>query len=283
MRLWVPALGLLVQCPVLLSAQTPSMADLDKARLEISRLEELYKQGAVAKNRLDQAKALLEDSSDDAILRKTLFGDLKIEDLKPEQIEEMLAAARRRVERMQPRIEAKQRLVDEGVLARTELAPDLEELEMRRRTVELAESRAKTFELLLETIRAEEEAVARAEEAREQADKLRSVEHYEGTGAFRIAMLKGIEQAFERKFQKPLPVSALGMTELHRSMGFDHRDRVDVALTPDSPEGIWLREFLELNRLPYYAFRSFLPGRATGAHIHIGPPSVRLPRLASSE
>jgi hypothetical protein len=63
-------------------------------------------------------------------------------------------------------------------------------------------------------------------------------------------------------------------------MGFDHTDRVDVALTPDSPEGQWLREYLEANHVPYFAFRSFVPGQATGAHIHIGPPSLRLTRVS---
>ena len=55
-----------------------------------------------------------------------------------------------------------------------------------------------------------------------------------------------------------------------------HRDRVDVALTPDSDEGSWLRRYLESDDIPYYAFRNAVPGKATAAHIHIGPPSVRI-------
>jgi hypothetical protein len=51
---------------------------------------------------------------------------------------------------------------------------------------------------------------------------------------------------------------------------------VDVALLPDSPEGEWLRQYLEANEIPYYAFRNFVPGKATGAHIHMGPPSNRI-------
>jgi hypothetical protein len=31
-------------------------------------------------------------------------------------------------------------------------------------------------------------------------------------------------------------------------------------------------------RIPYFAFRGFLPGSATGPHIHIGPPSERTSR-----
>jgi hypothetical protein len=51
-----------------------------------------------------------------------------------------------------------------------------------------------------------------------------------------------------------------------------------VALDPDQPEGVWLRRYLETLRIPYFAFRGFLTGRATGPHIHIGPPSERIAR-----
>ena len=73
-----------------------------------------------------------------------------------------------------------------------------------------------------------------------------------------------------------MPVSALGETAVHRAMGFDHRGRVDVALNPDQPEGVWLIEYLKQNRIPYFAFRGPVKGKATGAHIHIGPMSTRL-------
>lgn len=281
MRLSIFA-GLLCLAATLdLRSQTPSMGDVERARQEISRLSELYEKGAVSRNRLDEAKGLVDDANDDAILRRTLYGVIKIEDLTPAQITEMIAAAERRAERIKPRIAAKEKLIDEGVMARVEIQPDLDEQALRESALELAKSRAQVFELLLDSIRAEEEAIARADEAREEAERLRRpVERFAGTGMFRIAMLKQIERAYEKKFEKPLPISALGTTELHRSMGFDHTDRVDVALTPDSPEGIWLREFLEANRVPYFAFRSFVPGQATGAHIHIGPPSLRMARVA---
>jgi hypothetical protein len=58
-------------------------------------------------------------------------------------------------------------------------------------------------------------------------------------------------------------------------MGFDHSGRVDVALHPDTAEGAWLLEYLTAHRIPFYAFRQAVPGKATGAHIHIGPGSTR--------
>ena len=63
---------------------------------------------------------------------------------------------------------------------------------------------------------------------------------------------------------------------MHRALGFDHRGRVDVAVVPSAPEGVWLRQYLQLRKIPYYAFAHAIPGKATAAHIHIGPGSTRL-------
>jgi hypothetical protein len=68
----------------------------------------------------------------------------------------------------------------------------------------------------------------------------------------------------------------MGETAVHRALGFDHHGRVDVALYPDTTEGVWLRQYLAQNHIPYIAFRHAVPGKATGAHIHIGPMSTRL-------
>jgi hypothetical protein len=68
---------------------------------------------------------------------------------------------------------------------------------------------------------------------------------------------------------------------VHRALGFDHRGRVDVAVVPSAPEGIWLRQYLQLKKIPYYAFSHAIPGKATAAHIHIGPGSTRLANQVS--
>jgi len=51
---------------------------------------------------------------------------------------------------------------------------------------------------------------------------------------------------------------------------------VDVAIHPDTTEGVWLRQYLTTNGIPFLAFRQAVPGKATGAHIHLGPMSTRL-------
>lgn len=84
-----------------------------------------------------------------------------------------------------------------------------------------------------------------------------------------------VKLAYQKEFSKALPLSASGDTMTHRAMGFNHRNRVDVAVNPGQPEGVWLRRFLAAHRIPYFAFWRASPGRATAAHIHIGPPSTR--------
>jgi hypothetical protein len=162
-------------------------------------------------------------------------------------------------------------LVEQGIYARNELIPFDEEIRYRNEVLELAVTRSR----LLEEIA----AMARAEHTEEipQATGEKPVrERYDGAGVFTQTMWKRVSAAFERQFAHALPVSANGETAVHRAMGYDHRGRIDIALNPDTTEGTWLRQLLEQERIPYNAFRAALAGRATGAHIHIGPPSPRL-------
>ena len=85
-----------------------------------------------------------------------------------------------------------------------------------------------------------------------------------------------IEKFFLDTFGRALPVSALGQTATHDRLRFDHRDAMDVALHPDSKEGVSLLNYLRQAGIPFVAFRNAVPGAATGAHIHIGRPSRRL-------
>ena len=84
-----------------------------------------------------------------------------------------------------------------------------------------------------------------------------------------------IKSFFISKFGSTLPVSAFGQTRLHSRMGFDHRNGIDVALSPDSLEGRALLGKLRGFGVPFIAFRKAIPGVATGAHIHVGRPSPR--------
>ena len=85
-----------------------------------------------------------------------------------------------------------------------------------------------------------------------------------------------LQQFFAARFGRPLPVSSYGQTPLHDRMGLDHRDALDVAVHPDSPEGRALMDYLRAAGIPFIAAWSAVAGSASGAHIHVGQPSPRI-------
>jgi hypothetical protein len=97
-------------------------------------------------------------------------------------------------------------------------------------------------------------------------------------GASRWAMndVTRVDAFFRLKFARPLPVSAVGQTDTHSRLGFDHHEAVDVAVHPDSTEGQELINYLRSQGISFIAIRGAIPGSATGAHIHIGPSSKRI-------
>jgi hypothetical protein len=100
--------------------------------------------------------------------------------------------------------------------------------------------------------------------------------HYRGPARWTLAEAPKVQEFFARRFGRVLPVSAFGQTALHDRLGFDHRQAIDVAVLPDSPEGAALMAFLRGAGISFMAFRGAVRGEATGAHIHIGEASRRL-------
>ncbi len=247
---------------------------LEKARAERDRIRALVEAGALPRNALEEAERHLEEAADEAVLDRTLYGSLALEELTESQAEEMVAAAERLLERARQRLERLRRLVEEGAVPATSLERPWEELARRRQTLDLALERARLLQELAAIAQAEAELASAEEEA--SPGRAGLVSRFEGRGVLPASQMEYIRRAFEREFKRPLPVSAAGATAVHRALGFDHRGRVDVALHPDQPEGRWLIGLLEQLGVPYYAFRSSVPGRSTGAHIHLGPPSTRL-------
>lgn len=104
----------------------------------------------------------------------------------------------------------------------------------------------------------------------------KTVIRYIGTRPWALADIGSVEKFYLSRFSRALPISALGQTALHRRMGLDHRESVDVAVHPDSREGVALLSYLRARRIPFIAYRGAVAGAATGAHVHIGLPSDRL-------
>jgi sRNA-binding protein len=106
---------------------------------------------------------------------------------------------------------------------------------------------------------------------------------YTGSGSWSLSAGAGRVMSFyQQTFGRQLPISAFGQTGVHNQLGFDHRNAMDVALSPASREGQALIAYLQSNGIPFFAFYMAIPGSATGAHIHVGMPSHRISQPLST-
>lgn len=241
-----------------------------RAAAEVEKIRMLVAEGAVPRARLEKAEEALADARDAAYLRRTLYGP----ELTEQEADRMLEAARRRLVRREAELSRQQTLVEAGAVSRAGLSEPLESVDRARRELDLAVSRANLVRAIAEAVRIEAELAEQLEQNR--LDSPDVAQRFDGSGAFSASDRIRLESAFQREFARPLPISANGQTAVHAALGFDHRDRIDVALHPDHPEGVWLRRYLESNRIPFFAFRAPAPGKSTGPHIHVGPLSPRL-------
>ena len=99
---------------------------------------------------------------------------------------------------------------------------------------------------------------------------------YGGAHMWSLSDAAVIKQFFARRFGRVLPIGAFGQSALHDRWGYDHRNAMDVGVSPDTAEGQALMEYLRANGIPFTAFHFAVPGRATGPHIHVGLPSHRI-------
>ncbi|MBI3698413.1 MAG: hypothetical protein HY238_26685, partial [Acidobacteria bacterium] len=217
-------LGLLVG---LLPAPGLRAADVPAAVANLRRVQALVEAGAAPRTALKVAEEQLRDARNDQVLRDTLYSG----NVTPNQVPEMLRAAGELRERAAETLAAQQKLVAAGVLP----ARALERFEQDRayadKQWELAQSRARLVEELVE--------MARREAEMEERERLELALRFEGKSTLSDRDFLGVETAFLEQFSRPLPVSARGTTAVHRSLGFDHRERFDVALNPDQEEGRW--------------------------------------------
>jgi hypothetical protein len=160
----------------------------------------------------------------------------------------------------------------------------------RREFEETETAAARAEEKLEETrraIAAADQAMAEATTARALAglpplgpggyEQSAGLIRFNGTGAWSLKPdTARLQQFFAARFGRPLPVSSYGQTPLHDRMGLDHRDALDVAVHPDSPEGRTLMDHLRAAGIPFIASWGVVPGSASGAHIHVGQPSPRI-------
>jgi len=250
-----------------------------RAQKDLERVRLLISQGALPTMRLRKAEEDLENAKDLSILQANLFG----KDLTVEQADQMLFIAQRLAMRREKSMIEMQQLVQSGVISRAEAESTGADFARAQTELHLAQTRVNLVVQMAEALRIQKNIASLENEAESHPEWAGKVyTKYDGSGIFTSFDLQKVSLAYATKFARAMPISAEGETATHRALGFDHRGRVDVAVNPDQPEGIWLMSFLQKNRIPYFAFRMAVPGKATGAHIHIGPQSTRL-KVASSD
>jgi hypothetical protein len=193
-----------------------------------------------------------------------------------ESLEKLLDLQRQDESRAVELVEKRKALLDLGVIAKRELDEGERSLaEARSKIADTMKQLAEVDHLVAEVNAVEELAKMPAE----SPGVFRSaglLVRYVGSSRWALGDFGKVDAFFRLKFGKPLPVSAVGQTETHNRLGFDHREAVDVAVHPDSAEGRELINYLASQGISFIAIRSAIAGSATGAHIHIGPPSKRI-------
>ncbi|MCB1022107.1 MAG: hypothetical protein H6509_02080 [Bryobacterales bacterium] len=246
--LWAPSL----------TAQVASEA------AERERIRALVAAGAMPRNALNELDHDLEKQRLQTQLR-TLTGK---RELSLDEISKLLDAATRLRDLTKEQFDATLARVDAGAAPRNDLEPAREAYDSAQKLLELAETRGRLAKQLSQ--------MASAEERLDELEEEDLAFQFIGSGGFDELDILDVQGFYEEAFHAPLPISADGDTPLHRSMGLDHTGRLDVAVHPDSDEGQFLISMLESWAIPYIAFRSAVPGQATGPHIHIGLPSPRI-------
>ena len=193
-----------------------------------------------------------------------------------ESLEKLLELQRQDEARAAEIVGKRKELLDLGVIAKRELEDGERALaEAQGKIAETTKRIAEVDQLVAEVNTAEE----LAKTSEERPGLYRSgglVVRYAGASRWALGDIAKVDAFFRLKFTRPLPVSAVGQTETHNQLGFDHREAVDVAVHPDSAEGRALIGYLTSQGVSFIAIRGAIPGSATGAHIHIGPPSKRI-------
>src|ERR1035437_9547692 len=140
-----------VVCATCVFAQAEDPPEVLRAKTGIERIRSLVDAGVAPRAQLVQAEAAVADAEDEALLRRTVYGN----ELSEDQADEMLAAAARRLDRRQQALDTGRRLVEGGVAAFASLTPLLEEADAARKEQDLAQSRAKFTRELAQMARAE--------------------------------------------------------------------------------------------------------------------------------
>ncbi len=183
------------------------------------------------------------------------------------------------VKRAEEKLEQSKKLLAEGLIARTQVEENERALALAKEKInelnrQMANAEAQIAGVLVET-EADEVIAKNLRLAKQGLIRTSSFTRFTGAGGWNISEAWKIQRFFSDTFNKQLPIAVFGQGAIHDRWRLDHHNAMDIGLHPDGVEGQALLNFLQKNGIPYSAFRSAIPGTATGPHIHIGRPSHR--------
>jgi Outer membrane efflux protein len=178
------------------------------------------------------------------------------------------------------KLAASKKLYEEGLIPKAQLTENERAVAEAREKVtntrkQITDADAQVAAILVET-EAEKTIAKNLRLARQSLVRTTAFIRYNGAGSgWNLGEAWKIQRFFSDSFKRELPIAVFGQGAIHDRWRLDHRNAMDISLHPDSAEGQALLSFLQKNGIPYLAFRSAIPGTATGPHIHIGRPSHR--------
>jgi hypothetical protein len=206
-------------------------------------------------------------------------------------VERLLALYEAESQQAEAKLKTVKQLLAQGLVTRSEVQAAEQAAAQKRIEVAEAQVQLKSAEVLISEAMVEVEAEEptpkiRSNSAARAANTMVQTTAYirfGGAHAWALSDASAIKQFFTRRFGRALPIGAFGQSALHDRWGYDHRNAMDVGVSPDTAEGQALMEYLRANGIPFTAFHFAVPGKATGPHIHVGLPSHRIaPRLVAA-
>lgn len=193
-------------------------------------------------------------------------------------LEKLLAIYERNVGTAEQRLVQAQELFKQGLISRNQLNESETEVAAAKDKVgeaqrQMANADAQIAETLMEA--QADLQISKTPLRKGTFLNTTSYIRYTGAGVWALADAWKVQRFFADSFKKQLPIGVFGQGAIHDRWRLDHRNAMDISLHPDGLEGQTLINFLRANGIPFLAFRSAIPGTATGPHIHIGRPSHR--------
>ena len=196
-------------------------------------------------------------------------------------LEQLLTLYESESKRAEAQLTKVKELLAQGLVTRSELETAEDSVTRTREKVAEAQAQLKSADMAVAEASVEAEAEESARKVRPSSAgravntlvQTTAYIRYGGARAWSLSDAAGIQQFFTRRFGRALPIGAFGQSALHNRWGYDHRNAMDVGVSPDSTEGRALMEYLRANGVPFTAFHFAVAGKATGPHIHVGLPS----------